>query len=171
MDKTQIDRIFEVLNNAENDIATRSQALSESGRKAAGPRILFALIGCLALANLYFVNTLTQDVRAIILSMNEMYEHFGRVSRRMNGMRDYVSAMENDIRLMPVMREQMGKLSENISRMREDVKDMRTSVADMDQRVGAVNTTVFDMALRFRDLNRNVGQMGVDVDQMARPVP
>lgn len=171
MDKTQIDQIYEVLDHMEGDMTARAQARSEEGSQSVGAKILFAIIGCLALANLYFVNTLTQDIKTIILSMNEMYEHFGRVSHRMRDMRDYVAAMEGNIRLMPVMREQMEGLSSNISLMAGDVGGMRSSVTGMDQRVGAVSATVFDMALRFRDLNRNVGQMGLDVDQMALPVP
>jgi methyl-accepting chemotaxis protein len=171
MDKTQVDQILEVLSNAESDIRSRSRENTDTGRRSLLPRILFALIGCLGLANLYFVNTLTQDIKTIILSMNEMYEHFGHVSARMNDMRDYVSAMEDDIRFMPIIWEQMDKLSVNISSMRSDVTGMRSSVTSMDQRVGSVNASVFDMALRFRELNGNVGQMGVDVNQMSRPVP
>jgi hypothetical protein len=68
---------------------------------------------------------------------------------------------------MPVLREQMESLAVAIERMNRDVGEMSESLVEMDQRVGAVS----DMALRFRGLNRNVGQMGLDVDQMARPVP
>jgi cation transport regulator ChaC len=171
VEKAQADRIFEILSTAESTLKAHSRERATGVRREVPSRIMFALIGLLALANLYFVNQLTQEIKTIIASMNEMYTHFERVSQRMTSMRDYVTNMEGNIRMMPIIREQMAELSEGIGAMNRDVANMTASVVGIDQRVGSVNASVGDMMLRFRSVNRSVGRMGVDVDRMAQPIP
>lgn len=171
VEKAQADRIFEILNTAESTLKAHSRERAAGVRREVPTRIIFSLIGLLALANLYFVNQLTQDIKTIIASMNEMYTHFERVSQRMSNMRDYVTDMEGNMRMMPIIREQMEEISNDIGAMNRDVASMTASVVDMDQRVGSVNASVGDMMLRFRSVNRSVGRIGDDVDQMARPIP
>jgi hypothetical protein len=63
----RIERISEVLENLERDMDARGQ---EVGERIRGTelliRILAAVMGVLALANLYFVNDLTQEVKVMI---------------------------------------------------------------------------------------------------------
>lgn len=171
LDHSQTDRIIEILKGTEAQLTQRIRTQRQAGRKAVAPRVFFVLIGVLALANLYFVNQLTMEIRAIISNLNEMYGHFATVSARMSDIRDDMTQMEQEVRLMPVLREQMTALAVKVERMNADVGDMTGSLVEMDQRVGAINTSVSDMALRYRGLNQTLGQMGADVDQMARPVP
>lgn len=171
LDTPQTDRIIEILKGTEADLTQRIRTQNQAGRKAVAPRVFFVLIGVLALANLYFVNQLTMEIRAIITNLNEMYGHFATVSARMSDIRDDMTRMEQEVRLVPVLREQMTALAVNIEQMNADVDDMTGSLVEMDQRVGAINMSVSDMALRYRGLNQTLGQMGADVDQMARPVP
>ncbi|RKT43839.1 hypothetical protein [Thiocapsa rosea] len=171
LDNAQTDRINEILKGTEADLTRRIRDQKKAGRKAIAPRVFFVLIGILALANLYFVNQLTMEIRAIISNLNEMYGHFATVSGRMSEIRGDMTRMEQEIRLMPVLREQMETLAVKVERMNRDVGEMTESMGEMDGRVGTINASVSDMALRFRGLNQKVGQMGLDVDQMARPVP
>jgi methyl-accepting chemotaxis protein len=171
LDYAQTDRIIEILKGTEADLTEQIRDQKKVGRRAVATRIFFALIGLLALVNLYFVNQLTMEIRGIITNLNEMYGYFATTAVHMSDIRSDMTLMEQEILLMPVLREQMESLAVAIERMNRDVGEMTESLVEMDQRVGAINAGVSDMALRFRGLNRNVGQMGLDVDQMARPVP
>lgn len=171
LDNAQTDRIIEILRGTEADLTQRIRDQRKAGRKAIAPRAFFVLIGILALANLYFVNQLTMEIRAIITNLNEMYGHFATVSGRMSEIRDDMTRMEQEVRLMPVLREQMEALAMQVAQMNEDVGAMTGHLVEMEQRVGGMTTSVSDMSVRFRALNQKVGQMGLDVDQMARPVP
>lgn len=172
LDTSQTERIMQLLETTEAELTRRVRVeTAASGRTSLVPRVVFILIGILALANLYFVNQLTLEVRAIITHLNEMYGHFGTVAGRMSDIRADMGRIERVILLMPVLDEQMSALAREIEGMRVDMDAMTASLSEMDQRVGAMNQAVTDMALRFRTLNQKVGQMGLDVDQMARPVP
>ncbi|MBK1645502.1 hypothetical protein CKO25_12780 [Thiocapsa imhoffii] len=170
-DSHQIDRIIEILDGTETALTKRIRDQEQAERTAIAPRLFFVLIGALALANVYFVSQLTLEMRSIISNLNDMYGHFATVSVRMSDIRADMTRMEQEIRLMPVLQEQMTALAHEIATMNQDVGTMTSTVVDMEQRVGTINRSVVELALRFRGLNQKVGQMSLDVDQMARPVP
>jgi uncharacterized protein YoxC len=171
LDNAQTDRIIEILRGTETDLTRRLRDQKKASRRAVAPRVFCVLIGILALANLYFVNQLMMETRAIIANLNEMYGHFATVSGRMSEIRDDMALMEQEVRLMPVLHEQMEALAMKVAQMNEDVGAMTGNLVEMQQRVGGMTASVSDMSVRFRALNQKVGQMGLDVDQMARPVP
>lgn len=171
LDNAQTDRIIEILRGTETDLTRRIRDQKKASRRAVAPRVFFVLIGILALANLYFVNQLMMETRAIIANLNEMYGHFATVSGRVSEIRDDMALMEQEVRLMPVLHEQMEALAMKVAQMNEDVGAMTGNLVEMQQRVGGMTASVSDMSVRFRALNQKVGQMGLDVDQMARPVP
>jgi cobalamin biosynthesis protein CobD/CbiB len=172
---SESDQVKKFLSNLEHIETDLVRHRTESRKRSRGAglwlRLVFFLVVLLSLANIYFTNRLTQEFTVVIDSMVEMYEHFGRVSARMNDMRDYVADMEGNIKMMPVISAQMYEMNQDISAMTGDVENMKRSIIDMDHHVGAMTVNIQDMSLRFINLNRNVGQMGVDVNQMARPVP
>lgn len=162
----------ETLTRLEEDLAARSEAMTRRARGVGALiRGLALAMGVLALANLYFVNALTQEVKLMILALQEMTGHFGNVSERMQTMTGTIDAMDRSVALMPVIRDQMREIGEQVDRMAGDVAGMRQTTASMDGRMDALTAGVFDMTLRFRGLNRSVAGMGSDVDQMARPIP
>ena len=125
----------------------------------------------LALANLYFVNDLTLEVRDMIDAMEEMTGHFGVVSERMHRVTDKVGAMNTHVAMMPIIDAQMAEISDHIAGMERDVATMRGAAAQIDGRMDSMSLSVLDMSQRFRAVNLSVGGMSADVDQMARPVP
>ncbi|NCA71930.1 MAG: hypothetical protein EOM91_18000 [Sphingobacteriia bacterium] len=170
-DEAQTERIIRILKATETNLTARARSQHEASHKALAPRVVFVLIGILALANLYFVSQLTLEIRTIIANLNEMHGHVSTLSQRMSRIRDEIQAMGQEVRLMPVLREQMQSLAGQVGGLESDVGLMTGTLVEMEQRVGSMNVDVGDMALRFRQLNQKVGQIGLDVNQMARPVP
>jgi hypothetical protein len=71
--REHIERISETLENLESDLEARGEEIGERVRGVELViRILSAVMGLLALANLYFVNDLTDEVKSMIRSMNQM---------------------------------------------------------------------------------------------------
>lgn len=171
-DSQPIERLLMLARDLEADLAGRSQALDRHARGAAAlVRALALIMGVLALANLWFVYNLTQEVRLVIAGMDEMRGHFARVSDRMSEIRASTAAMDDNTRLMPVVAAQMRQLGSDMERMRGAVAEMAGSTATIERRMDVLNRDLADMTLRFRSLNHSVGAMGDHVNQMARPVP
>ncbi len=168
----RINRFDELLQRLEHDQAQRLQRSRERA-KGAGTMIavLIVVLGSLALANLYFVNALTQEGRVVIAQMNEMTRYVETVSERMHSIRDEVNAMNTPVALMPVIGEQMHALAQQVARMERSIGTMRQSTTQIDGHIGGLDTSFTDMATRFRVLNSRLNAMRHDVEQMARPVP
>jgi methyl-accepting chemotaxis protein len=134
-------------------------------------RLLALLVGALALSNLYFVNDLTDEVRLVINRIQEMQELFTRVSGRMDEMSVEVASIEQNVLLMPVIADQMREMAAHVVAMEQSVSYMDRATDSLDLAIESIDGNVREMSLRFRGLNMSVGAMGVDVDQMARPLP
>ncbi|UHD14350.1 hypothetical protein [Thiocapsa bogorovii] len=171
-ERDRIERLEALLEQLQQDADVTARPSRRNTRRVRWLiRVLGLLMAALALSNLYFVNTLTQDVRQVIAQMEIMTSYFVRVSERMHSMRGAVAAMEADVRLMPVVDAQVTAIGENVGAMGNSVDDMERSTAGLNQRVASMRGAMDDMARRFRGLNARVGAMGVDVREMAKPVP
>ena len=168
----QITNLVQTMENLEADLV---KGIEQTHRKSQhATRLIYTLIvitGVMSLANIYFVNDLTQEVRLVVRNMNEMYGHFGRVSKLLVRMRGTVNNMEQNMTMMPIMGEQMAEIGDDTGRMKRDVAHMNSTITTLDQQIGAMNTSVWDMSMRFRNMNFTVGNMGQDVHHFARPVP
>lgn len=172
MNRAHLERLDEALTRLEDDLGARDTEAREHTRGVGALiRGLAVAIGILALANLYFVNALTEEVKLMTFGLQEMTGHFGNVAERMQTLTVTIDEMDRSVALMPVIRDQMGALGGQVDRMGLDVAGLRGTTGRMDGRMDALNAGVFDMSQRFRGLNRSVAGMGADVDQMARPIP
>jgi hypothetical protein len=172
MSREHLERLSETLIRLEGELQARGQEMRDRTRGVESMiRALALAMGVLALANLYFVNALTEEVKLTVGALHEMSGHFAQVAGRMDRMTGTVEAMDRNVALMPVMRDQLWEIGGQVDRMGQDVDGMRRTTAAMDGRMGLLNAGVFDMSQRFRGLNRSVSGMGADVDQMARPIP
>ena len=169
-DHERIENLLETLKAMEHDLREQQRESARASHRA-WPHVLLAVVGCLALFNIYYVNKLFAESEGMITSMTQMYIHFGRVAARMSDMRDYVAGMEGNITMMPIIDDEMAAMSSDIGAMSNNVGAMNHYVGVMDQRVATLGVTVPDMSQRFRHLNYNVGRMSFDVRQMAEPVP
>ena len=168
----QIANLLQTMEELEADQLSRIEQTQAKSRRV--ERFIYTLIllmGVLSLVNIYFVNDLTQEVRSVVRNMNEMYGHFARVSDLMTHMRDTVINMEQNVTMMPIMGEQMAEIGDDTATMKRSVAQMDSTMAILDRQIDAMNANVWDMSMRFRNMNFTVGNMGQDVHQFARPVP
>jgi len=171
-DRARIERLNETLSQLEHRLVQSKQAAAARAHGVTtAVRIAAGLTALLALSNLYFINELTQEVRAMIGRMEQMTSHFDHVADRMHAMRLEVDGMQRNVRLMPVMDAQMREIATHVGSMRDSVGRMQGSTEAIDGRVGRMTLSVADMAARFHGLNRSVGGISGDVNQMALPVP
>jgi hypothetical protein len=171
-ERDRIERLEALLEQHQQEADAAAQPSRRNAQRVARLiRVLGLLMAALALSNLYFVNTLTQEVRQVIAHMGTMTSYFVRVSERMHSMRGAVAAMEADVRLMPVVDAQVTAIGQHVGVMSNGVGDMERSTAGLNHRVAGMRVAMDDMALRFRRLNARIGAMGADVREMAKPVP
>jgi methyl-accepting chemotaxis protein len=168
----QVERLLRSLRRLESDLVERTARASQRSRRVENlVRALAVIMGALALSNLYFVNDLTQEVRAAIANMDEMTDYFDRVSATMSAIRQTVSGMQDHVAVMPVVTAQTREIAGRMDSMRDSVTGLNATTTTLKHRMDVMNLTVVDMAHRFRSLNQSVGLMGRDVNQMSRPVP
>ncbi|MEA1049865.1 hypothetical protein U5801_08595 [Lamprobacter modestohalophilus] len=172
IERDRIEGLTELMAELEQDL-DRSDSLT--GRRHRGVelwvRVVIGLVAALALSNLYFVNDLTDEVRLVITRMQEMNSLFTRVSVRMDQISTEIDAIERNVLLMPVVAEQMREMSGHVAVMEQSVSFMDRAAAGLVDSVSIMDGNLRDIAVRFHGLNRSVGAMGVDVNQMARPLP
>jgi methyl-accepting chemotaxis protein len=168
----RIERLLSTLNELDRDLESRRKKASKRSHGVAGlVRALALLMGGLALANLYFVNDLTQEIHLVISKMDEMSDHFERVSQLMTDVSQAVADMEDNVKMVPVVTAQTREIATRMDAMRQSVARVGASSASIDERIDVMNAGVVDMSLRFRSVNQSIGVMGADVEQMSRPVP
>jgi methyl-accepting chemotaxis protein len=171
-ERDRIERLNQVLCDLEQTLSESEQA---SGERTRGVtlliRVVVVLIAAFALANLYFINDLTQEVRVVIAGMDAMSGHIERIAGRMGAMEQSVAAIGGDVHLMPVFSAQMQEIAGHVQGLQDSVADMQQSTDHLHGRIGRMQLSIADMAARFHGLNQAVGGMGVDVNQMAKPVP
>ena len=170
--KEHLERLDTALENLEADLEARGEELGEhvqGTERVVG--ILAAVMGLLALVNLYFVNDLTEEIKEMTRSMEQMTDHFSDVSLRMGSMTQNVDGMRETMGMLPIVAAQMDEISGHVETMGGDVARIRQTTVAVDGRIDLLNRDMLDMAGRFRGVNRNVGLMGRSVEQMSRPVP
>ncbi|HRJ53851.1 MAG TPA: hypothetical protein PLE99_13880 [Candidatus Thiothrix moscowensis] len=171
-EQAQLEQAFASINALETQVQAAQENIDREHHKAnITMRVVLILLGCMVLANLQFVYMLTAEFRTVIKDMVAMYEHFGRVADRMDTMAVYMQSMEQDMRLMPVMREQMALMNVRITSMSTDMGDMTQDMGNMQHQVSSMGQDMGSMSQRFHHLNSNVGGMGNDVGKMADTVP
>jgi methyl-accepting chemotaxis protein len=172
IERDRIEALTELMAELEQDL-DRSDSLTGLRRRGVElwVRLVIGLVAALALSNLYFVNDLTDEVRLVITRMQEMNSLFTRVAARMDQITLEVDAIERNVLLMPVVSEQMREMSPHVTLMEQSVSFMDQTAARLGDSVALMDANLGDIALRFHSLNRSVGAMGVDVNQMARPLP
>lgn len=172
MEADKLNKILTSVHELEEQVVQSGQTIAKERAKAnAVIRVVLVLLACLALLNLHFMHVMTQEFRTMIKDMVAMHEYFGRVAERMSDMTGYVASMEEGIKLMPVINEQMTGMNKDVSGMKNNLTSMTANVAAMDQQVSSINQGVGTMAQHFRTLNGNVGNIRQDVNQMSGVVP
>ena len=72
---------------------------------------------------------------------------------------------------MPVIAENMSSMSTNLKGMLGSVTDIKLEMNGMENNTGMLGVNTREMAYRFDKLNRAVGHIGYNVNQMGKPIP
>jgi hypothetical protein len=172
MNERELHKIVDYLGRTEQELRlAQDQEMGSAKRTNRMIQVMFSVIGMIALANLYFVADLAQEVRVVIRSMTKMYVQFGDMSEQMSAMRVHVDGMSDNIAMMPIMVEQMSAISANMESMRENVTGMRGHMVNMNGRVASMNQDIGTMTVLFRDVNGKMVAMRHQVGQMSQVVP
>ncbi len=170
-ESNQISRLLDELGQIEQELNRhKTEARDQARPTVVFVRALLLIMGTLALANIYFVNEVVQEVAITVRNLNEMYHHFARVSERVSDVDGYVTDIGENVKTVPVIEDQLVAMGDRVESMRRSVKHNTDHLIVTDQQMGVMRNSVRDMAVRFRALNYNVGHMGQDVYQMSRPV-
>lgn len=171
-ERENLQKIVDYLQRTEIDmLQSRNHEVRRARNTNIMIQIMFGIIGVIALANLYFVADLAQEVKIVIRSMTKMYVQFGEMSAQMSAMRNHVAGMSDNIAMMPIMVEQMSSISDNMTAMQDDVAAMRWHMINMNRQVSSMNQDIGTMTLLFRDVNGKVVTMRYHVGQMSNVVP
>ena len=170
-ESNQISRLLDRLGQIEQELNRhKTEAKDQARPTVVFVRALLLIMGTLALANIYFVNEVVQEVAITVRNLNEMYHHFARVSERVSDVDGYVTDIGENVKTVPVIEDQLVAMGDRVESMRRSVKHNTDHLIVTDQQMGVMRNSVRDMAVRFRALNFHVGHMGQDVYQMSRPL-
>jgi len=171
-ESNQVSRLLDQLGQIEQELKRHKlEARDQARPTVVFVRALLLIMGTLALANIYFVNEVVQEVAVTVRNLNEMYHHFARTSERVSDVNGYVTAIGENVKTVPVIEDQLVAMGDRVESMRKSVKQNTDYLVLTDQHMGVMRNSVRDMAVRFRALNNNVRYMGQDVYQMSKPLP
>ena len=134
-------------------------------------RTVFTVIGLLVVVNLYFIYDFGRDVLSMIGYMNDMYQHFGRVTENVDYMTKDVVKMGANIELMPEIANKMQSMNQHVGSMASNVEHMQGNVSAMNQDVSSINDDMTSMSYRFNQVNQTVGNMSYNVREMSDTIP
>lgn len=149
----------------ENNIGTRI-----AGRTARIIRGVLLLLAILAVINLYLIQDLARAMLDMTGTMDRMQQHFAAVDRDMGTITQSVLGINELVRSLPPMKDDLVLMNQDMTRMRHDVNFMDQSLGTMDQHVATITNGVGEMAGRFELLNQTTLGMGYNVNQMTQPV-
>ena len=167
--------LIEVLHRT---VSTADARMTEENRigiriAARTQRIIRGVVLLLVIAaaiNLYLIQDLAGGMQSMTANMESMYDNFSRVSRDMHDITATVMAMNDQVRSLPPMREDMVLISQDMTRINQDVQTIDGDLAGMDQHVATITNGVSEMAWRFDQLIQTTQGMGYHVNQMSQPV-
>jgi len=133
-------------------------------------RGILLLLAILAVINLYLIKDLSQAMLDMTSTMDQMHHHFASVDRDMRTITQSVLNMNEQVRSLPPMKDDLVLMNQDMTRMRHDVNFMDQSLGTMDQHVATITNGVGEMAVRFELLNQTTLGMGYNVNQMTQPV-
>lgn len=133
-------------------------------------RGILLLLAILAVINLYLIKDLSQAMLDMTSTMDQMHHHFASVDRDMRTITQSVLNMNEQVRSLPPMKDDLVLMNQDMTRMRHDVNFMDQSLGTMDQHVATITNGVGEMAGRFELLNQTTLGMGYNVNQMTQPV-
>lgn len=166
------------MESLESLLTHQQQVVLRIGRRTT-QMLRFTAIGSVVLvvAMLFLVYTFTSRMDSITASMDhmlndvaQMHGNFGQVAQNVQDMELAVTALRQYVATMPNISHSVAGLGNDMQGMDGYMYDIELSVASMEQMVSSLRQDMYLMHAKFVDLNRSVGSMGRNVNQMSRPM-
>lgn len=136
-------------------------------------RIIRIVLTLLAVVSIYLVGltiNMGQDLAKMITSLDDMYVEFGAMSEDMRKITTHVENMGGNINGMPAIGDNMQLLSSDVGGMLTSMQTINRDMSIMHTNITHVGQGTSEMAYRFYNVQKVVGTMGNDIEQMLRPM-
>lgn len=137
-------------------------------------RIIKIVVVALTVASIFLsflAYSMTGYLAVMLGHLDDMYAEFGIMSDNMQVITRSVDNIGGNISGMPVIAENMSSMSTDLKGMLGSVTDIKLEMNGMENNTGMLGVNTREMAYRFDKLNRVVGHIGYNVNQMGKPIP
>jgi len=141
--------------------------------------IRFSMLGMLVLGIAMFtliftltsnMNDITKRMIQMSSDMQNMNTQFVLVVENMENMNASINDMRNAIQTMPKMAESVNKMGDGFPILISDLSRITEHTYAIQGNMGNMTKDMANMSRQFTQLNHSVGNMGYNVNQLARPM-
>lgn len=122
-------------------------------------------------------NTMTQRLDEMAISMRHINKNLDLVNENIRDVKHSVEQVkfsldqvEEHIKVMPVMNNFVGQISDNMIAMNRNINHMNENIASLNDNIDIISLDMAKMSHQFGGLNSQLGVMGYNVDRMASPM-
>jgi len=133
-------------------------------------KVVLTLLTVISVYLVFLIVSMSQDLSAMIGSLDAMYVEFGSMSGEMRQITAHVNNMGQNVHGIT-------SIGHNMQQMNVDVGDMLLSLENVDRdmqmidaNVGGVSNGTSEMAYRFHNVQGAVNVMQHDIGNMLRPM-
>lgn len=171
------EKINNILQSFDEIMALRTDLTLRIGKRVT-QIVRIATLGLLilAIAMLYLIFTLGNDMGLITKHMHEMNDHmiimrqnFEIVAERMQTMETSVKNMSVSIQAMPAIANDVQSMEKTVSKMQKNMININGTLFAMRQSMTLLAKDVEGMRLRFEDLTLSLNGIGNNVNRMTQP--
>jgi uncharacterized protein YoxC len=171
------EKIDSILQSFDAIMALRTDLTLRIGKRVT-QIVRIATLGLLilAIAMLYLISTLGNDMGLITKHMREMNDHmiimrenFEIVAQRMQTMETSVKSMSVSITAMPAIAQDVAAMDETVRKMQKNMININGTLFAMRQSMTILSKDVEGMRLRFEDLTLSLNGIGNNVNRMTQP--
>jgi len=127
------------------------------------------ILSALAVSILVLLLTLSAQITRISDVVAEMNIHFTAISTKMDRVRHHMISMERRVGVLGPMESDITQIDGEMRRIGADLDGMQNNVRGVSQHVGAVRTTITNIALSIDRMNLEVQAMSGDMHRMGTP--
>lgn len=136
-------------------------------------RIIKVVLGLLTVISIYLVFlivSMSQDLSAMIGSLDAMYVEFGSMSGEMRQITAHVTNMGQNVHGITSIGQNMQQMNVDVGDMLLSLENVSRDMQTIDANVGYVGTGTSEMAYRFHNVQGAVNVMQHDIGNMLRPM-
>lgn len=141
-----------------------------SGKTSRMIRIVLVFLTVISVYLVFLTYSMSQDLSAMISSLDEMYVEFGSMSTEMRQITVHVESMGQNVHGLPSIAQNMQNLNGDVGDMQVSLEGVSRDMGAVDGNVGAIGTGTSEMSYRFANVQRTVKVMQHDIHNMLRPM-